>query len=107
MGDVNGKHTADTVLQYSWGSSLIRDSQRCLSTSSAAWFGSGADYCYKSAGAVRQTDRETHREAAALARQCQLCSCKGLFCSAKPPTLPQLIGVASLAWAVAPPICSN
>lgn len=69
MGDVNGKQAADTVLQYSWGSSLIRDSQRCLSTSSAAWFGSGADYYYKSAGAVRQTDRETHREAAELARQ--------------------------------------
>lgn len=54
---------------YSCGSSLIRDSQRFRSTSSAAWFGSGADYSYKIAGAVRQTDSETRTEAAALGRQ--------------------------------------
>ena len=31
----------------------------------AAWFGSGADYSYKTAGAVKQTGSETHGEAAA------------------------------------------
>lgn len=78
-----------------------------FSSSGAAWFGSGADYSYKSAGAVRQTDRQ--RDTVALGRQeCQLRSCSGLFCSARSLTLfPQLIGVASLAWAAAPPICSN
>lgn len=93
---------------YSCGSSLIRDSQRFLSKSNAAWFGLRADYSYKASGAVTQTDSETHREGCGAGQaECQLCSCRGLFCSVRPLTLPQLIGVASLAWAAAPPISSN
>lgn len=73
---------------YSCGRALIRDSQRFLLPSGAAWFGSRADTSYKAAGAARQTDSETHRDAAVLGRQCQLSPCRGLFCSARPMTLP-------------------
>lgn len=51
------------IPHYSCGSSLIRDSQRFLSTSSTARFDSGPDYTYKTAGAARQTDSETRGEA--------------------------------------------
>lgn len=66
---------------YSCGSSLIRDSQRFLSKSSAARFGSGADYSYKAAGAVTQTDSETRGEAAASGRQ-SVSSIRAEDCSA-------------------------
>lgn len=66
MGDVSRKQ--QLMPYYSYGSSPIRDSQRFLSKSSTAWFGCGADYSYKAAGAVTQTDSETRKEAAAPGR---------------------------------------
>lgn len=62
------------------------------------------------AGAVRQTDRRTDRHVGRLRRRrgkAALFVQRIVFCSARPQTLPQLIGVASLAWAADSPICSN
>lgn len=67
MGDVSRKQ--QLIPYYSYGSSPIRDSQRFLSKSNTAWFGCGADYSYKAAGAVTQTDSETRKGTAVLGRQ--------------------------------------
>lgn len=97
------------------GCSLIKDSQGFLSTSRAAWFGSRADYSYKAAGAVRQTDMQVRLRC--WPGNVSSVHAKKLLCSTRPPDThthtqthiytPQLIGVASLAWAAAPPISSN